>query len=127
MSEHSTEPRTGGPAYEQSDAALRPIVAGAIALVALLMVTPVLMWVLDRELGARLARESPPASPLAESYGRHEPPAPRLQKDPRADLLALHAREQTVLDSYGWIDRAQSRVHIPVARAAELLANEAPR
>lgn len=110
--------------YEQRDVAFRPLVVAAIALAALVVATFGLMRVLDRALVARQARLSPPPSPLAATYGLQEPPAPRLQVDPRRDLLELRAREQAQLEGYGWVDRPAGRVRIPVARAAELLAQE---
>lgn len=40
------------------------------------------------------------------------------------DLRALHAREDTQLNSYGYIDRAKGTVRLPVTRAMELLSQE---
>jgi hypothetical protein len=113
--------------YEERDVAMRPIVLAAIGLGVLAVGTSLLMQVVDRRLVARETSRSAAASPLAATYGREAPPAPRLQDDPRRDLADLRAREQSLLDSYGWIDRGAGRVRIPVARAAELLAAEAPR
>ncbi len=123
MSTNATAP--GGPkAYEERDVALRPIVATAIALLALLLFTGAFVFVLQAGLLKREAAESTPASPLAGSYGVQEPPAPRLQTDPRGDLLALHERERALLEGYGWTDRGAGRVHIPVDRAMALLLAE---
>ena len=38
------------------------------------------------------------------------------------DLHDLHAAEDAVLNSYGWVDRQAGIVRIPIARAMELLA-----
>ncbi|HXJ35173.1 MAG TPA: hypothetical protein VMS22_14165 [Candidatus Eisenbacteria bacterium] len=113
-----------GAGYEERDVSFRPVVAAAFALLAVIVGTFVLMWVLNRGLVARETEESPPASPLAASYGRQEPPAPRLQDNPRRDLAELRARDQKLLDTYGWIDRDEGRVRIPVARAMELMLAE---
>jgi hypothetical protein len=121
VSEHGTD---GAKAYEERDVALRPIVLAALVLLVLVVGTFGLMWALDRGLVTREAGRSRPASPLAEAYGRQEPPAPRLQVEPRRDLAELRAREQAQLDHYGWIDRPSGRVHIPVARAMDLLVAE---
>lgn len=120
----STAPRPDGvKTYEERDVAMRPIVVGAVALVIIMVATFVLMRIMDVEFRGRAADRSAARSPLAESYGRTEPPAPRLQENPRRDLAALRAREQAQLDGYGWIDRASGRVHVPVAQAmARLLA-----
>ena len=50
------------------------------------------------------------------------PPAPRLQVDPRADLLAYRAAAQAKLRSYGWSDRAQGRARVPVTEAMRAVA-----
>jgi hypothetical protein len=49
-------------------------------------------------------------------------PPPRLQIDPSADLLVLRRAEIDRLSSYGWVDRAPGRAHIPVSRALALIA-----
>jgi hypothetical protein len=50
------------------------------------------------------------------------PPGPNLQAAPREDLDAYQQREHHLLDSYGWTDPAKTTLHIPIARAMELLA-----
>ena len=112
--------------YEERDVALRPIVATAAALFVLVVATFGIVWVLDTSLVSREAARSGPASPL-ESYAPQEPPAPRLQESPRRDLATLRAREDTLLDTYGWIDRSAGRVRIPVDRAMALLAEDGRR
>jgi hypothetical protein len=84
------------------------------------------LYGLDRAFVARQTRDSAPASPLAQ-YGPQEPPAPRLQKNPRRDLADLRERERTLLESYAWVDRPAGRVRIPVDRAMTLMADEAQR
>ncbi len=49
-------------------------------------------------------------------------PQPRLQAEPLIDLHALHAQEDAVLNTYGWVDRKAGAVRIPVDRAMELLS-----
>jgi hypothetical protein len=50
------------------------------------------------------------------------PPEPRLQPDPVGDLHRLRAREDEVLQTYGWVDQKAGVVRIPVARAMQQLA-----
>ena len=78
-------------------------------------------------VGAQFAalRGNPPA-PLAGARPGG-PPEPRLQTMPAEDLAQLRAREDTILDGYGWEDRAAGMVHIPIARAMELVAKEAAK
>jgi hypothetical protein len=50
------------------------------------------------------------------------PPAPRLQRDPTADLAAERRRENALLDGYAWVDRDAGIARIPVNRAMDILA-----
>jgi hypothetical protein len=40
-----------------------------------------------------------------------------LQTEPAQDLAALRRLEEQRLSGYGWIDRQQKTVHIPIDRA----------
>ena len=117
----------GSTRYEERDVAMRPIVVAAVALLLVIVAAFALMRALDLGLRGRESDRSATPSPLAETYGRHEPPAPRLQNDPRRDLATLRAREQALLDGYGWIDRPSGRVHIPVAQAMARVLAEGKR
>jgi hypothetical protein len=50
----------------------------------------------------------------------HEPPAPRLQTQPFKDVYQLKNDQRGALNSYGWVDKANGVVHIPVDRAMQL-------
>src|SRR5437763_3430110 len=57
-------------------------------------------------------------APNAEMLRRF--PGPNLQVSPPADLVSFRSREDVQLNSYGWVDRSNGIVRIPVARAMEL-------
>jgi hypothetical protein len=63
------------------------------------------------------AREMPASSPSQPYF-----PSPREQPDPLADLTSLRAREETELNSYGWINKTTGVVRIPIERAIDILA-----
>lgn len=50
------------------------------------------------------------------------PPAPRLQVSPKGDLIRYENAETRRLTSYGWVNRAQGRVHVPVEQAMRAVA-----
>jgi hypothetical protein len=52
------------------------------------------------------------------------PPQPRLQADPVQDLKQLRAKEERVLKSYGWVDRTNGVVRIPVDHAIDLIVEK---
>lgn len=59
----------------------------------------------------------------AESGYRPVPPEPRLQPNPAADFQTYRASEEAQLNNYGWVDRKNGIVRIPIERAMELLAS----
>ncbi len=69
------------------------------------------------------AKAGPPA-PVRASKAVAEPPAPRIQASPAADLQDLRAHEDSELQSYGWIDKQKGVVRIPIERAMELVARQ---
>lgn len=124
----STDPQmpNGQGGHERRDVTFKPLLIAAAVLVIALLVAVVGMERLFDYLAAREASRSEPASPLAGSR-RDAPPDPRLQTEPLEDLQALREREQSVLDSYGWVDREGGVVRIPIERAIELTLERAPK
>ena len=53
-----------------------------------------------------------------------EPPQPRLQTDPSADLAQFQIDEEKRLHSYYWIDKEKGIVHIPIEQAMKELADK---
>jgi hypothetical protein len=62
-------------------------------------------------------RKDHPRPPLREA--RVLPPEPRLQANPALDLEQLRRDEDRRLGSYGWIDRDQKVLRMPIERAIE--------
>jgi hypothetical protein len=111
-----------GAGHEARDVRFRPIVAaGLTGVVVVVLAFVVVRWLFAFYL-ARDARLGPPANPLAASYGRELPPEPRLQANPLLDIAQLRAAEDAILEGYGWVDRKQGVVRIPIERAIELTA-----
>ncbi|RMD85938.1 MAG: hypothetical protein D6815_00855 [Candidatus Dadabacteria bacterium] len=108
--------------YETRDFPLRTVLIGSFGLVFIMLFFAVLMWWLMLHFAQREMRASQPAHPLAKVEGPQLPPEPRLQANPRQDLLALRAWENEVLTSYGWVDREKGIVRIPIERAMDLIA-----
>jgi hypothetical protein len=106
--------------HEQRDIRPSTVVRWGAGVFGLILFTVAAMWLVLQRLEIREERLSEPASPLA-SYGPQEPPRPRLQTDPRADLEALRSSERAQLEGYGWVDRDAGTVRIPIDRAMSLL------
>lgn len=109
-------------ARERSDVNVRGILMFALALFAFAVVTVLLVWWLFDYFAAREARLDRPLSALASSRGESLPPEPRLQVSPAQDMQELRAREDALLNTYGWVDQQDGVVRIPIERAIQLLA-----
>ena len=105
--------------HETKDVSIRGVLwlaaATAAGIVAAYLLTEGLMGYLQTVA----ERDDPQLSPLAEE--RIEPPAPRLQNAPIADFHQFNESQNDVLDSYGWVDKQQGVVRIPVSRAMDLV------
>jgi hypothetical protein len=105
--------------YETRDASTRGLVMFGIGLFATLVVVAALTaWLFG--YFAKSQSLGPPASPFENV--RVLPPQPRLQVNPRQDLLRLRENEKAELDSYGWVDQKNGIAHIPIDRAMDLIA-----
>jgi hypothetical protein len=113
-----TEP--GSVDHETSDVNIRAIFGFAIGLTVTMIVVAFAVWVLFQYFNAREARTVFVEYPLASQESR-VPPEPRLQTDPRQDMSDLRAREDQLLQSYGWVDKNAGVVRVPIERAMQLV------
>jgi len=58
--------------------------------------------------------------PTRVETGRIEPPEPKLQADPVADMVAMDTAQSELLASYGWVDKEKGVARIPIDKAIEL-------
>ena len=104
--------------YEQTDARVRSVVFFGIWLSLLIAVSlGVTFWIVKAFSRSDNAREAP--SPLAEF--RAPPSGPELEPRPGASLASVHAREEELLTTYGWIDPENGIVRVPIDRALEIV------
>ena len=108
--------------HEVRDITVRPIVAFGIALSLIVAVSLLLMRGLFNsfEKGASQT-DSNATAILAERPSPH-PPEPRLQTAPVPARKQILENENSLLNSYGWVDQRTGVVHIPIQQAMELLA-----
>ena len=106
--------------HEHSDVDIRAILGFGAVLIVVAAAVHILIFALFGFFESREGVKVPPQYPLAAAQGHREPPEPRLQTDPRQDLADLRAKEQELLDSYGWVDKNAGVVRIPIDAAMKL-------
>lgn len=107
--------------YERRDASIRGLLLFGLFLAAVLVFVFFSMkWTFDW-----LSAESPrgePAAPFAQ--GRPLPSGPRLQANPHMDLRSYCAGQIEELNTYGWLDKNNGVVHIPIDRAMDIVMQQ---
>ncbi|HXG93302.1 MAG TPA: hypothetical protein VNN73_13215 [Blastocatellia bacterium] len=119
--------------HEESDVRIRPIAWFMIGLVVAVAIIHLLMAGLYGLLEKRERKEEKPSPFAAER--NPIPPEPRLELAPQVvnqpnpnyienqplnNMPKLRAREDQILETYGWIDQASGTVHIPIEDAKQL-------
>jgi hypothetical protein len=105
--------------YEKSDASPRALLYFILFMAAILAATALsLVW-----LFKYFQKAENPGSFVAAPFAgaRPLPPPPRIQADPGADMQSYWQSQQDLLNTYGWIDRQNGIVRIPIDRAMTLL------
>jgi hypothetical protein len=102
--------------HERTDADTRYLAAFAVGLVVLMFIGMFAMRMMYVEMAEYRETRDPVAAELPK-----DPPEPRLQVLPAADLQGTLAADQEKLTSYGWVEPSAGVVRIPVERAIELV------
>ncbi len=114
-------PTPAGAAYEHTD--IEPGVGYRFALwlAVAMALSAGLVYGIFMFLGTRATAVDTAARtfPLAQGLSQ-DPPAPRLQTQPFKDIYELKTAQRGALTSYGWLDKANGVVHIPIERAMAL-------
>ncbi len=118
---HKDIPSGTGTGYETRDASSVRLLLIGFGLLVLITVVLAIVWGLFRLFENRPAEVQKNTSALASE--QVIPPEPRLQADPAIDLALVQKRDDSILTTYGWIDRQAGIVRIPVDTAIELLAH----
>ncbi len=107
--------------YEHTDVDGRKVIRIGAGLLIGAWIFTVLLYFFFNALMQRRTSAGPPLP--ARAQGRtFEPPEPRIQGSPRADLQAMRAWENSQLTGYAWVDRSKGIVSIPVDRAIGIIA-----
>ncbi len=109
--------------HERRDVNVFQISAFGIGLLLGCIVVVFAMWALFDYLFSREDAKNarnPAAAMMNER--QTQPPAPRLQANPRVELKDMRSDEETILNSYGWVDPGKGIVRIPIDQAIDMVA-----
>ena len=106
--------------HETSDANVKAVFAFGLGLMIAGAIILFLVWLLFGYFASREAGSGAREYPLAAEQQNRLPPEPRLQTNPRQDLIDLRASEDAILNTYGWADKSAGVVRIPIGEAMKL-------
>jgi hypothetical protein len=113
------QPRVG---HEESDVNVWAVGKFGIGLVLGFIAALALVIGVFRYFQSHIETQPPSAVVQPNVDARSLPPEPRLQTTPVLDLQQMRAAEDSILNGYGWVDRMNNVVRIPIGRAIDLLA-----
>jgi len=90
------------------------VVAAAALIVLGVLFAGAAAWMVSTRSGTDRAGPNQPSDVRVEG--------PQLQSAPRVELAAFQREKRARLENYGWVDRDAGRVHIPIGRAMQLMA-----
>lgn len=122
MNSHTEPENNPTVAHELTDANSVAVTKFGIALALTVVLVQLILWWTFDHFSSTEARLNPPVPAIIKQQAPTQPPEPRLQGNPRLDLKKMRDGEDAVLNHYGWVDRERGVVHIPIARALDLVA-----
>jgi hypothetical protein len=111
---------TPGSSYEHTDADAGTIVRFGFWLLVIAVITHVALGGAFAGAISWTRETGEPRYPLAAGGQPPKPPAPQLQQYPDREMTTFRAADVGTLESYGWVDQAAGKVHIPIDEAIRL-------
>ena len=113
---HSTEEHI----HESSDIEVKPVAKFMAILFAGIGIVMVLMWAIMQLLEMRAEKADVPRTPVYDTARVMK--EPRLQAHPYDDLKGFHSHEDSLVNSYSWVDKGTNKVRVPIDVAIEQIA-----
>jgi hypothetical protein len=107
--------------YEKTDADLSAVTKVGLGIAMLATVVALALWPIMNSMARRQAKEDAPPPPIAGFDPARQAPEPRLQGEPFTDWIALKARQEALLTSYGWVDEGAGVARIPIDQAMKIV------
>jgi hypothetical protein len=113
--------------HEERDLSVRGIMAFGIAFLMMMAIALAITTAFEWVFAGYGPPIRSPVEGLANAPQPTLPPEPRLEAVPGQQLEELRAKEDQLLDTYGWIDQKAGIVRIPISRAMDILAQKGLR
>lgn len=113
-----------GVSHETRDVNVFQISAFGIGLLLACIVTVFAMWVMFDFLFKREDAKNADNPAALMMNQRAQPPKPNLQAEPKVELKDLRTNEETILNSYGWVDQSKGIVRIPIDQAIDMVVQK---
>ena len=107
--------------YEIKDANIKQVVLAGLGIAAVTVIACFAMYFLFNLL-KHGESQGQTINPMAGP--RTLPPNPRLQEKPWEELQKLRAREEQILNTYGWVNKGAGTTRIPIDKAMDAVAQK---
>ena len=111
--------------HEIGDIPLKPVFNFLIGLTLLSVVSFAIVYGVFLFFAAYKARTSAKPPPMAARQAGQLPPQPRLQVDALKEWVVFKAEQDSLVATYGWVDKGRGLVRLPQDRALEIMAGKA--
>jgi hypothetical protein len=113
----------GHPGYERTDAVAWATIRAGLYILGIMFLTALVLVPMYRFLGRReAAAQRPPVTVLKPYAAPAEPAYPRLVTSEPAVLADLRAQEDSLLTSWGWVEKDRGIARMPVDEAMKIVA-----
>jgi hypothetical protein len=107
--------------HEIRDARFSRVFVFGFGMIVLVIMAGVVIAAIVYKITIRFRSEVPPP-PQFQAQTNELPPQPRIEVQGWRDLNNFRAAEEKQLNSYGWINKDQGTVRIPIERAMRIVA-----
>ncbi len=121
MSELRNNPDNVEVVHEESDVNVGAILRYGAGLLIAAAVIHLFLWWLLGAYERRNERAQTQVYPLAAGTQDRLPPSPRFQENPQRELQDLRAKQGSLLNGYGWVNKEAGVARIPIEEAMKIV------
>ena len=107
--------------HEESDVNVGAIMRYGASLLAVAVVAHVFLWWLLGTYERQHERAQTQVYPMAAGQQDRLPPSPRLQDNPQQELQDLRAKQEALLEGFGWVNKEAGVARIPIEDAMKMV------